>query len=339
MKEVTTVGIDLAKNIFHLHGVDKNGKVVFSKTLRRKQLMPFILNLQPCLIGIEACCSSYYWCRQFKKHGHTVRLISPQFVKPYVKTNKSDKNDAEAICEAVARPNMRFVPEKNVHQQDVQVIHRVRSRLMTEKTRLTNAVRGFLAERGIFMTVGKWNLHKELPVILETENEEFTPMLRELVLEMYEELKQIEDRISKMDKKIQQVFKSNEVCKRISEIEGIGPITATAIVAAVGDAHNFENGRHMAAWLGLVPKQHSSGGKVRLMGISKRGDSYIRSLLVHGGRSVVYKATNKTDSRSEWITDKAIRRGNNKAAVAVANKNVRIIWKMMVSGEDYRKTA
>lgn len=339
MTEVTTIGIDLAKNVFHLHGVDKNEVKVFSKTLRRKQLIPFILNLKPCLIGIEACGSSYYWARQFKKHGHTVKLISPQFVKPYVKTNKSDKNDAEAICEAVSRPNMRFVPEKNVHQQDIQVLHRVRSRLMTEKVRLINAIRGFLSERGVFVTAGKWNLHKELPSILEFENEEITPMFRDVLYDLYEELKQVESRISKMDKRIDQIFKNNETCQRISKIEGIGPMTATALVAAVGDARNFKSGRHMAAWVGLVPRQHSTGGKSRLLGISKRGDVYLRTLLVHGGRSVAYKSLSKEDSRSQWIKDKVERRGSNKAAVAVANKNVRIIWKMMVTGEEYRKAA
>jgi transposase len=337
--KITTMGIDLAKNVFEVHAVNSFGKTVLKKTVKRAKLMGFISNTPPCLIGIEACGSSHFWSRQFKKHGHTVKLIAPQYVKPYVKTNKNDANDAEGICEAVSRQNMHFVAEKTINQQDIQTIHRIRSRLIGSRTALCNEIRGLLAEYGVVISQGVYKLKKELPEILEDATNELTSLTREMILELKNELKDLEDRIEKVTNKLDAVFRNNDDCQRIEKIEGIGFLTATAIVAAVGDPRVFKNGRQMAAWLGLVPRQNSSGGKTRLSGISKRGDKYLRSLLIHGGRSVVRTAQNKSDPRSLWVNEKSLKRGKNKAAVAVANKNVRIIWKMLMTQEDYRSVA
>lgn len=334
---VTTMGIDLAKRVFQLHGVDNSGKVTLKKKLAREKLMEFIANMPPCLIGIEACGASHYWSRKFKNCGHTVKIMSPQYVKPYVKTNKNDQNDAEGICEAVTRPSMHFVNEKSIEQQDIQSIHRIRQRLVRARTALANEIRGLLGEYGIIVNQGIKVLRKELPRILEAELEsDLTPLTREVFNKIYEEFCELDNRVLFFDNKIEMIFKSNEACQRIGKIEGIGPIAATAAIATIGNAKSFKNGRQLAAFLGLVPKQNSSGGKTNLLGISKRGDSYLRCLLIHGGRSVIRHLKNKEDYRSQWIRDKEKSRGTNKTAVAVANKNARIIWKMLVTGEDYR---
>ena len=333
--KVTTVGIDLAKNIFQVHGVNEVGKTVLRKKISRAKFMGFIATLPPCLIGIEACGSSHYWTREFKKHGHTVKSIPPQYVKPFVKTNKNDANDAEAICEAVLRPNMHFVSEKSITQQDIQCMHRIRHRLIGARTALSNEIRGLLAEYGVVIPNGIKKLKVRLPEILEEEND-LTLLTREMFSELYLELLEIEKRVSSFTGKIEKVFNASEACQRISKIEGVGPMTATAAIATISDPRVFKNGRHCAAWVGLVPRQCSSGGKTTLLGISKRGDNYFRGLLIHGGRSVVKNLKNKTDRRSLWIAEKEKTRGKNKAAVAVANKNVRIIWKMLITGEEYR---
>ena len=333
---ITTVGIDLAKNVFQIHGVDEYGKVVVRKKGSRTQLMPFIANTPACLIGIEACGSSHYWARQFKKHGHTVKMLPGQFVKPFVKSNKNDFNDAEAICEAVQRPSMRFVPEKPIASQDIQSAHRIRLRLLRARTALCNEIRGLLAEYGVIVGMGVHKLRKALPEILGDETNELTPFTREMMSELYTEFCDLDIRFDSFTEKIDLIFKNNEICQRLSKIEGVGPLIATAIVAAVPNPHVFKNGRQMSAWLGLVPRQNSSGGKTNLLGISKRGDGYCRMLLVHGARSTVWRAKTKTDKRSVWIAEKEKTRGANRTTVALANKNARIIWKMMVTGEQYR---
>lgn len=333
---VSVLGIDLAKSVFQLHGADSAGRQVLRKKLKRKELMPFIANLPPCLIGIEACCACHYWARQFKKHGHMVKLIPAQFVKPFLKGNKNDFNDAEAICEAVQRPNMRFVAEKPLLHQDIQSAHRIRLRLIRSRTALCNEIRGLLAEYGEVIPKSVSKLRKSLPEILCDESNELTAFMREMISELYTELCDLDLRLESFTQKISRIFKENEVCQRLSKIEGVGPLTSTAIVASVPDPSIFKSGRQMSAWLGLVPKQHSSGGKTVLLGISKRGDSYCRMLLVHGARSIVSRAKAKSDERSKWITKKEQTRGANKACVALANKNVRIIWKMMITGEEYR---
>lgn len=263
----------------------------------------------------------------------------PQFVKPYVKSNKNDANDAEAICEAVTRPNMRYVPRKSVQQQDLQCQHRVRSRLVACRTQLVNQIRGLLAEYGIVLPQHVGQLRSGLPAVLEDAENQLTSLGRRLFRGLYEELAQLEEKIDVADRQIQLAFQGHEDCQRIGAVEGIGPLTATAIVAAISNGRAFANGRQFAAWLGLVPRQNSSGGKTRLMGISKRGDPYLRTLLIHGARSVVYRAKNKTDKRSLWVVDKQQRLGTTKACVAVANKNARIVWSLIARDQVYRPAA
>src|SRR5215831_2999048 len=297
--KVTTLGIDLAKSIFQLHGVDGHGKVAVQKRVTRGKLLATVAQLPPCEIGMEACASAHYWAREFQKLGHTVKLMSPQFVKPYVKGNKNDSRDAEAICEAVSRPHMRFVPLKTVESQDIQAIHRLRSRLIKERTALVNQVRGLLAERGIVIAQGITRLRQQLPTIVEDLDNELTPLSREVMRELYEELVVLDERIARADRLVQRVFTESASCQKLAQVEGIGPVVATALVAAVGNAQEFANGRHLAAWLGLVPRQCSSGGKERLLGISKRGDRYLRTLLIHGARATVHRARRKTDARRD----------------------------------------
>jgi transposase len=334
--KVTTLGIDVAKSIFQLHGVDERGNVAVRQRVTRSKLRETVAQLPPCLIGMEACGSAQYWAREFQQLGHTVKLISPQFVRPYVKGNKNDSRDAEAICEAVSRPHMRFVPLKTVESQD---IHRMRSRLIKERTALGNQVRGLLAERGIIMPQGITRLRTQLPTIVEDRDNALTPLGREVMRELYEELVALDERIARADRLVQRVFTQTAACQKLAKVEGIGPVVATALVAAVGNAKEFANGRHLAAWLGLVPRQCSSGGKERLLGISKRGDRYLRTLLIHGARATVHHARRKTDARSRWIMSLEQRRGKNIATVAIANKNARIAWALLTSEAEYRNAA
>jgi transposase len=335
----TTLGIDLAKNVFQLHGIDSTGKVTMQRKLSRTKLLEFIVKLPPCLIGMEACGGSNYFARKFIEYGHTVKLMSPQFVKPYVKSNKNDRNDAEAICEAVTRPNMRFVAIKSIVQQDLQSLHRIRSNLIQSRTALVNQIRGLLAEYGVIIPKQVQNLRNQLPEILADDKNELSIIMRTEFNLLYQDLVNLDDRISSYDTKLKEICNNNRDCQRILEIEGVGFITATAIIAAVGDPKAFKNGREFSAWLGLVPRQSSSGGKERLLGISKRGDKYIRTLLIHGARSVVCKVSNKEDKRSIWIQKLKERRGMNKTCVAVANKNARIIWALLNKKEAYKKAA
>jgi len=339
MKAISVMGIDLAKNVFHVYAEDRNRKGVVRKRFSRSQIIRFVANTSKCLIGVEACGGANFWVREFKKFGHTVRMIPPQYVKPFVKTNKNDFNDAQAICEAVQRPSMHFVSEKSIEQQDIQILHRVRNRLVRNRIGVCNEIRGFLAEYGIVSGSGVSKLRKKVQEILSTDEGQFTGRAKTVIGELYGEWIQMEERIERLNEQIKGVFEGDESCQRISKIPGVGPITATAIVAAVGNPSVFKNGRQMAAWLGLVPRQSSSGGKSTLLGISKRGDNYCRMLLVHGGRSVVKYAPNKLDKQSLWVSEKRRTRGYNKAAVAVANKNARIIWRMLMTGESYRPAA
>lgn len=333
---ITTLGIDIAKNVFHLHGTNAQGKVELKKRLRRKQVLYFMQNLPLCLVGMEACGGSHYWARKFQEYGHTVKLMAPQYVKPYVKTNKNDYNDAEAINEAVSRPSMRFVGIKSIEQQDIQALHRVRSRLMQMRTALSNHIRGLLMEYGIVVEKQIGQLRKGLPLILEDASNELSGDMRALFAELYEELVELDGRIKQKDKAILAVHRASELCQRLGEVEGIGPLTATAFVSAVGDAKMFKRGRDCSAWLGLVPRQYSTGGKAILGSISKRGDRYLRTNLIHGARSVISNAEGKTDARSRWIQQLKARVGMNKACVALANKNARILWALMASGDSYR---
>lgn len=331
---VTTLGIDIAKNVFQLHGVDKEGATVLRKKLSRKKLPEFIIQLAPCLIGVEACGGANYWGRKFQAMGHDVRLISPQFVKPYVKSNKNDAVDAEAICEAVARPNMRYVAIKNIEQQDIQCVHRIRARFVRERTALSNQTRGLLSEYGIIMAQGISNVRKQLPLILEDAENELTILGRRLFNNLYEQLQETDKKVQEYDLQIQQYCQSNEICKRLLKLPGVGVLIASAIVASIGNAKIFKNGREMSAFIGLVPRQYSSGGKQKLLGISKRGDRYLRCLLIHGARSVL-RAKKLPNKQATWLKSLVERRGRNRATVAVANKNVRIMWALMVKRESF----
>lgn len=333
---ITTLGIDIAKNVFQLHGTNERGKVELRKRLRRDQLLTYMANLPPCLVGMEACSGAHYWARKFQAYGHTVKLIAPQYVKPYVKTNKNDYNDAEGINEAVGRPSMRFVGIKALWQQDIQTLHRARSRLMQMRNMLSSHSRGLLAEYGIVIPKQIGQLRKKLPLILEDAGNELSASMRTLFADLYEQLQELDKRILEKDKQVLAIHRESELSQRLGEIEGVGPLTATAYLSAVGDAKVFKRGRDCSAWLGLVPRQYSTGGKTILGHISKRGDRYLRTNLIHGARSVISRADNKTDARSRWIQQLKSRVGMNKACVALANKNARIMWAMMASGEHYR---
>lgn len=334
--KLTTVGIDLAKNVFQVHGVDERGQPVLKKQLKRDQVAPFFAVLEPCLIGMEACGGSHHWARKLQAFGHTVKLMAPQFVKPYVKTNKNDVTDAEAICEAVARPNMRFVPIKTTEQQGVLAMHRARQGFVKARTAQANSIRGLLGEFGIVIAQGICHIAERLPGILEDGENGLPGSFRQLIQRLGDHLKVLDLQVGQLEREIQQWHRANEDSCRLAEIPGVGPITASALVASIGDAKSFANGRQMAAWLGLVPRQHSSGGKSTLLGISKRGDCYLRTLMIHGSRAVVRYAESKTDPSADWLKGLLGRRNTNVAVVALANKNARIAWALLAHDRRFR---
>ena len=331
-----TIGLDLAKNVLQVHGVDERGKTILKKALKRAQVLPFFANMPPCLVGMEACGSAHYWARKLEAMGHAVKLMAPQFVKPYVKTNKNDAADAEAICEAVSRPNMRFVPIKDGEQQALLAIHRARQGFVKARTAQANQIRGLLAEYGITIPVGIRHIATHLPEILEDGENALPGLFRQLIDRLGTHLKALDRQVAELDTQIQVWHRENITSKRLAQIPGIGPMTASALVASIGDARNFENGRQLAAWLGLVPRQHSSGGKPTLLGISKRGDTYLRTLLIHGARAVIRVAEHKVGHAQSWLAGVMGRRNKNIAAVALANKNARIVWAMLAHDRTYR---
>jgi len=335
--KLSRIGIDLAKNVFQLHGVDRHGKSVWKRRLKRDQWLKAVLDqAEPgCEIGMEACGGAHHWARELESRGYTVRLIPPQFVKPYVKSNKNDANDAEAICEAMSRPNMRFVTVKSVAQQDIQATHRIRSELMTQRTAKANQIRGLVAEYGLVAPLTLRALRVAIPDWLEDAENGLTDHFRSLLHGVWSDLISLDDRVQDLDRAINKLANSNEVTLRLQQLRGVGPMVATALVATVGNAEQYAKGRQMAAAIGLTPRQHSSGGKDRLLGISKRGDVYLRTLLVHGARAVVTQAKHKDDRLSQWVTSIATRRHPNVAAVALANKTVRMAWAMLRHDTDY----
>jgi transposase len=337
--QVTTVGIDIAKNVVCIHGVDARGHVVVKKRLARQKVLPFMAQLPPCLIGMEASGGAHYWAREFTQLGHTVKLMAPQFVKPYVQSQKNDPNDAAGICEAVERPRMRGVPVKSIPQQDVQALHRIRERQITARTALINQIRGLLTEYGIVIPQRASQVRHKLPMVLEDAENGLTATAREWLHALAEELQALDQRIAATDQQIERVFEADEACQRLAQLPGIGPLTATALVAAVGDATEFKNGRQFAAWLGLVPRQHSTGGKTTLLGMTKRGNCYLRTLLIHGARAVLRVVDRKTDTRSRWLQGVKARRGMNCASVAQANKTARVAWALLAKGDRYRRAA
>lgn len=336
MMKITTAGIDLAKNVFQVHGVNEHGKTSLKKQLKRAQMLPYFANLPPCLIGMEACGSAHYWARKLSRLGHTVKLMAPQFVKPYVKTNKHDAADAEAICEAVDRPNMRFVPVKTGEQQAVLSIHRAREGFVKARTAQANQIRGLLAEYGIVIPQGISRVVRHLQDSLEDAENELPGVFRELLQRLGDHLKELDRQVAELDAQIQRWHRENAASRKLAAIPGIGPITASALIASVGDAKDFKNGRQFAAWLGLVPKQHATGGKQNLLGISKRGDGYLRKLLVHGARAVIRVAERQADPADHWLSGIISRRNKNVATVALANKNARTVWALLAHDREYQ---
>jgi len=332
--KVTAVGIDLAKNVIQVHGVDERGKAVLRKQLKREQVGAFFARLEPCLIGMEACGSAHHWARKLVSFGHTVKLMAPQFVKPYVKANKNDAADAEAICEAVSRPNMRFVAVKTVEQQGILAVHRARQGFVKARTAQANQIRGLLSEFGIAIPQGIGHIAKRVPDILEDAENGLPGPFRQLLQRLTENLKQMDRQVGELEVQIQLWHRHSEASCKLAQIPGVGPLTASALVASLGDAKSFHNGRQMAAWLGLVPRQHSSGGKPTLLGISKRGDTYLRTLFIHGARAVVRVSERKAETDT-WLKGLLGRRHKNVAAVALANKNARIAWALLAHGRDY----
>jgi transposase len=333
--EITPIGIDVAKDVFAIHGVDAQGRVRVRKRLVRKHLLEFLSQLPACLVGMEACASAHYWAREIAKHGHEVRLINPRFVRPYVKANKNDATDAEAICEAAGRPAMRFVAVKTAAQQDVQAVHRVRQQLVKSHTALMNQVRGLLAEQGIVIPQGSAHLHRSLPRILADDDNRLSGVMRELLSEIGERLNYLEDRLRQYELRIQRLFREDERCRRLTEVEGVGPLTATALVAAVGNAAEFKSGRELAAYLGLVPRHRASGGRTTMLGISKR-IVICAPFWCMDPRPAVYTSQRRRDAQSIWVSRLKLRRGANVAAVALANKNARVMWKLLSSGGRFR---
>lgn len=336
MQSVVTVGLDIAKNVFQAHGVDAEGGVVFRKRITRAKVKDFFAGLPQCLVGIEACASAHHWAREIGALGHTVKLMPPAYVKPYVKTQKNDSADAEAICEAVTRPNMRFAEVKSVEQQSVLAMHRLRAALIRHRTRVGNSIRAHMAEFGVIAPIGRIGLANLVQVICDEKDERITSMVRRALGYLVNQYDQLQAQILDCDREVLTWHRSNETSRRLATIPGIGPLAASALAATIGDASTFKSGRALSAWLGLVPKQSSTGGKERLGAISKRGDNYLRWLLVAGSLSVIRYAQ-RNGTKRPWLVKLLERRTSKIAAVALASKIARMVWALMTRGEKYRE--
>jgi transposase len=335
--QVTTIGLDIAKNVFQTHGVDARGKVVLQKRLARARVLSFFANLPPCLVGLEAGGGAHHWARELRALGHDARLMPPQYVKAYVKSNKHDAADAEACCEAVQRPTMRFVPVKSEQQQATCMLHRVRDQLIGQRTATINALRGHLTELGIVAAKRQAGVRQLLVVLGEVEDDRIPPLAREMLQILATHLRELETKIAGLDRRLVALARTDPVCRLLAEVPGVGPVIATAFAATVPDARAFRSGRHLSAWLGLVPAQHSSGGKNRPLGLSKRGDGYLRRQLIHGARALVWRSPGRTAGRLwAWIHGLLARRPFNVVVAAVANKLARILWALLARGEAYR---
>jgi transposase len=332
MEQITTVGIDLAKSVFSLHGVDGAGKTVLRRTVRRDRLVETVAALSPCLIGMEACSGAHEWGRRFERYGHTVKLMAPKFVAPYRKSDKNDGNDAEAVCEAVTRPSMRFVPVKSAEQQALLAVHRVRQGFVVERTAIINRLRGLMSEFGVVLPLRSVTVRRQAAQAAE----ELPELARRAINDLLAQLRLLDERIDAYDGQIHAQARLSEPARRLMQIRGIGATTALAIVASVGNAREFKNGRQFAAWIGLVPGQYSTGGKSRLGHISKRGDAYLRNLLVQGARSVLQSAPAHQDRLSRWALELQARRGYYRTLVAIANKNARMAWALLAKGDSLR---
>lgn len=335
MRDVTLLAVDLAKNVFQLHGTNVKGKVILKKRVSRKNFSEHIASLKPCNIYMEACGSSNYWGRKFIEYGHKVKLINPIYVKPYVKRNKNDVNDAAGIAAAARDSDMRFCDVKTEAQQDIQSLHRIRSGLIQQRTALANQARGLVTEYGIVAPKGIANIRKKIPDILGNNPSNMSALMLSCLQMLYDNLQNLDKQVAICDKKIKVLFVGNEACKKLATIPGVGELGATILASALGNGASFKNGRHFAAFLGLVPKQHSSGGRECLLGISKGGDTYIRTLLIHGARTVLRWVNKKTDRQSMWLKNLMVRRGGNKTAVALANKIARTAWALVHENTEY----
>lgn len=337
--QIASLGIDLGKNTFHLVALDERGAVLIRQKFSRKQLLSYTANLQASLVGIEACSGAHFIGATLRDQGHDVRLMPAQFVKPFLKSNKNDFLDAEAIAEAVARKNMRFVPIKTDDQLDLQALHRIRDRVVHHRTAVINQIRGFLLERGITFAKGPANLRKQLPAILEDAAANLTPRMRNLLHHLWQEWKALNVEIDSISDEIDAIGTHDAACQRLRTIPGVGPLVATATVAAIGNGAAFRKGREFAAWLGLIPRQHSTGGKARLLGISKRGSIYLRRMFIHGARAMLLRVKYDTGRLGQWAHQLELRAPRNKVVVAVANKLARIAWAVLSTGCEYRNTA
>ena len=334
--QIRSVGIDLGKTTFHLVALDDNGTVLIRRKFTQRQLITFTANLQTSLIGMEACGGAHFLGRMLRAQGHDVKLIPAQFVKPFVKSNKNDFLDAEAIAEAVDRQNMRFVTIKTDDQLDLQALHRVRDRLIARRTSVINQLRAFLLERGLVFAKSPAKLRERMPEILENAEEDITPRMRNLLALLWNEWTDLESQLEEMNDEVERIASSDAACMRLRQIPGIGPLVATAIVAAIGNGAAFHKGREFAAWLGIVPRQYSTGGKARLYGISKRGNNYLRKILIHGARAVVLRSKRERIAMGAWMTALEARAPRNVLIVATANKLARIAWAVLSTGQDYR---
>lgn len=342
MDRISVLGVDLAKDVFQLHGMGDKGQRVLCKRVKRRHLLEEVKKVPKCLVVMEACGSANYWARQFRREGHEVKLIAPQYVKPFVKTNKNDERDAEAICEAASRPSMHFVPIKEVAQQDVQSLHRIRQGLIRQRVALTNEARGLFTEYGMSMARGSKAFKEGVKRIMEAEPgeiSEITPLMQHEAAKMIKRFNELQREIDEYDRELEKMAKEDPRCQRLLAIRGVGPLTATAVVASIGNAKTFKSGRQFAAWAGLVPRQNSSGNRQILMGISKRGDRYLRTLLIHGARASLVVKPKCPNKVSVWAEAVVERRGMNRAAVALANKNARMIWAVLAKEQDYRVEA
>jgi len=337
MQSITTIGLDIAKSVFQVHGVDAGGRVLVRRQLKRRYVLAFFQKLPPCLVGIEACASSHHWSRELKAFGHTVRLMPPAYVKPYVKRQKNDAADAEAICEAVTRANMRFVETKSPEQQSCLMLHRTRHLFIRQQTSVINAIRAHLAEFGIVASVGRKGVEELLDVVADSSDKRLPEVARVCVAALGAQLRTLKVQILDFDRQIIAWHRSNEMSKRLDDIPGVGPALATALVASVADPRAFRSGRNFSAWVGLVPKQRSSGGKERLGSISKQGDRYLRSLFTAGALAVIRYAKIHGTKHRPWLTALLARRPTKVAAIALANKIARMAWAMMAKGERYKE--
>ncbi len=335
MRDITTIGLDLAKTVFQVHGADREGRPVLRRKMRRGQVLKFFAGLPPCVVGMEACASAHHWAREIGALGHEVHLIPPQYVRPFVKTNKNDAADAEAIAEALMRPTMHFASVKSADQQSVLMLHRARELLVRQRTMLINALRGHCSEFGIVVAQGAPRVNELIAIIEDADDTRLPCLARQALGALVAQLRAIKTEVADLERQLRAWHRSHEASRRLATIPGVGMITATALVATIGDGSQFRSGRHLAAWLGLVPRQHSSGGKSRLGRISKHGDGYLRRLLVHGARAVLRWRRAGPEVRSPWIRGLLARRPTNVVLVAMANKTARIVWAMMRDRQDF----